>query len=263
MRICIRMNKQQLKENPALEGKLLSVEIEYFPTPGTDDISSTAPGGNEALITVVNDGTPSPNGTIKEIRLLTLTNEEGRMGDLLGIKIDGKVDKKCGLHVHVDARHLGKNGLRTAEQVYDILASAPVSRQFKKLVPRSRLRGNIYCKWRNNRLLRGHNARYSAFNFKSFKDDYGVSEHGTIEFRMQGGSTNKQKIEAWALLCQWTLNYVANPANPAITSFATFIKRMPAFLRTWCTMRRDHLHGDLELSGRLIQSLVESDGAEI
>jgi hypothetical protein len=240
------MNKQELKANPTLEGKLLSAEIEYFPTPGTDDISSIAPAGNEALLTVVNDSSV-PGG--KEIRLLTLTNEEGRMHDLLNIKIDGRVDRRCGLHIHVDARHLGKNGLRTAEEVYDILASAPVARQFKKLVPKSRLR-NTYCRWRNNRRS---SSRYSAFNFHSYR------EHGTIEFRMQGGSTNKQKIEAWALLCQWVLNYVADPRNPAITSFATFIKNMPRFLSTWCTMRRDHLHGDLELSSRLIQSLVDSD----
>jgi len=244
------MNKQQLKENPALEGKLLSVEIEYLPTPGTDDISSTAPAGNLDLITVVNDATPSPT-PIKEIRLLTLTNEEGRMHDLLNIKIDGRVNKQCGLHVHVDARHLGKNGLRTAEETYDILASAPVARQFKKLVSPSR-RKNKYCRWRNNR--RGGN-RYAAFNYHS------MSEHGTIEFRMHQGSTNKQKIEAWALLCQWTLNYVANPLNPAITSFATFVKNMPSFLRTWCLMRRDQIAGEIEISGRLMQSLVDIDEA--
>jgi hypothetical protein len=248
------MNKQELKSNPAHEGKLLSVEIEYLPNPGTDDISTTAPGGNEALITVVNDGTPNNTGTIKEIRLLTLTNEEGRMHDLLNIKIDGNVNKNCGLHVHVDARHLGKDGRRTAEEVYDILASAPVARQFKKLVSKSRLK-NYYCKWKNNRRDFGPRARYAAFNYKS------MSEHGTLEFRMHQGSTNKIRIESWALLCQWTLNYVADPANPPITSFATFVKNMPSFLRTFATMRRDQLAGDLELSPRIMQSLVDSDEA--
>jgi hypothetical protein len=254
------MNKTTLKNDATLIGKLIAVEIEYFPRPGTDDVSTTAPSDPNALVNVIGDGSLGYAG--KEICVLSLTSDEGRIDEILNLKIDGRVDKRCGLHVHVDARHLGRNGLLTVEQTYDRLTSTTHCKEnlnfcFKKLVPKSR-HGNKYCRWKSNRSF-GCDRR-SAFNFQAFR------EHGTIEFRMQGGSTNKEKIEMWALVCKFWLNYAADPANAMPTSWSTFIKTMPNPLRSWCVARRLSLHGtdgfELQLSRRMMRALVDGIGEE-
>jgi hypothetical protein len=245
------MNRTTLKSDASLIGKLIGVEIEYYPTSGAADVSSTAATSTEALVNVVTDGSLAGGG--KEIRVLSLVSPDGRIKDLLDLKIEGRVDKTCGVHVHVDARHLGQNGLLSAEETYDRLANNKVMNYvFKKLVPKSR-HSNRYCRWRSNR---GYGrTRYSAFNFLSFR------EHGTIEFRMQGGSTNRTKIETWALICAFVLNYVADSANEMPTSWSTFLKIMPEPLRTWCALRRASLHGtdgfEINLTHRIMEALVQ------
>jgi hypothetical protein len=167
------------------------------------------------------------------------------------LKIDGKVDKRCGLHVHVDARHLGTNGLLTVEQTYDrLVGSQRLNWCLKKLVPKSRVTGSTarFCRWRSNRSFGA--SKFSAINFQSFR------EHGTIEFRMQGGSTNKHKIESWALLCQFLLNYAANPNNAMPNNWTAFLQMLPPFLRSWCVFRKETLERGMEVSARLIQSLI-------
>ena len=266
------MNKTILKNNAALVGKLLAVEIEYIKTPGLEDVSNIVPGGSEALLSVVNDGTPNGGVPIKEIRLLTVVNEEGRLHDLLDLDIKGKPNKNCGLHVHVDARHLGTNGLLGAKETYDRLTNnetrggKTIRYCFKRLLPKSR-HGNKYCPWRNNRYgsayfrSNPHGNRYAAFNFDAF------GKHGTIEFRMGAGSTNKNKIEMWALLCQFILNYAANPLNEMPATWAQFLNILPETralpLRSWAKMRHEQVSGALgDNFSRVAASLVSGISEE-
>ena len=214
-------------------GKLLGVEIEYYP----DSRIASSP-----LKNVCGDGSLNAGG--QEVRKLTWASRSGRLDGLLALKLSGRVDKACGLHVHVDARHLGKNGLLSAEQTYDRVTECYAF--LKKLVPKSRL-SNRYCAWRNNRegaetFRRPANGlRYAAVNWQSF------CEHGTIEFRCQGGSLNVIKIETWALLCQWIVNYLAKPENTVPRSWAQFVALLPEPLRSWSILRKEKLYGNCPL----------------
>jgi hypothetical protein len=81
---------------------------------------------------------------------------------------------------------------------------------------------------------------------------------------MQGGSTNVKKIETWALICQFLLNYAAVPTNVMPKTFAEFTAILPEPLRSWCVIRRQALHGSRELkinlSRRVMEALAEMEG---
>jgi hypothetical protein len=213
-----------VKTAGTLLGKLIGVEIEYYPS--REDRIKT-----NQLTDVTGDGSLDCGGA--EIRRLTWASKTGRLEGLLALKIRGKINRKCGLHVHVDARHLGgESGLLNARDTYArLILLYPM---LKKLVPRSRLR-NSYCRWRDSV---EYCDRYCAINFQSF------GSHGTIEFRCQGGTVNLLKIESWALLCQFLVNFCANPANTVPTRWTQFLAILPEPLRSWCLLRKQKLYGD-------------------
>jgi hypothetical protein len=224
------MNKNTIKESNELIGKLIGVEIEHYPTGSCDRITMNNDRLDRGFVEIVGDGSLSYGG--REVRVLTWVSAEGRIEDILDLQLNGNVDKKCGLHVHVDARHLGSNGLLSARDTYFRLTQM-YRRIFKKLVPPSR-KNNQFCRWVNNITHCPRNGRrYAAINFEAF------GEHKTIEFRMQAGSLNVEKIENWALLCRFALNYVAKPENAVPTTWAQFLRILPASLRAYCIARRE------------------------
>ena len=234
-------------------GKLIGVEIEYYPA-GAEDVSRHYNQRNQRELVgeVVGDGSLAYGG--REINKLTWISQSGRLEGLLGLPIKGTVNKSCGLHIHIDARHLGKDGLLEAGATYDRLVT--FYNMLKHLVPKSRLNPHRsspgwYCKFRSNRHLRGHSARYAAINFLSYH------KHQTIEFRCQGGTTNKVKIETWALLCQFLVNYAANPANRFPSgrwSWNKFVAIIPEPLRSWVILRKEKLEG-VSFSPRVCEAL--------
>ena len=117
-----------------------------------------------------------------------------------------KVNKNCGLHVHIDARDLSKKQITKV-----FLNYAKWEKVFDALVPPSRRRdSNGFCKsieWILN---------YSTLN-EEFKKDYArsYSQHfdkyykvnlipyvtqGSIEFRQHSGTLNADKIINWVIL---------------------------------------------------------------
>ncbi len=220
-----------------LFGKLLGIEIEYYPTERT--VFQTK------LVENVGDGSLDDGG--REIRKVTWRSKAGRLAGLLALNLKGRVNKTCGLHVHVDARHLGQNGLLDAVDTYErLIRFYPY---LKSLCPRSR-RANRYCRWISNR--NGCN-RYAAINFESFE------KHGTIEFRCQGGSIDLVKIETWALLCQWLISYCSHDYNPIPVSWIRFTSILPEPLKTWCVLRKLDLygsHGTLALNQRSLSGVT-------
>lgn len=229
---------QRAKET--LVGELIGVEIEYYPKPGTRVYPRTN------LTRVVSDGSLNFGGY--EINKVTWQSASGRLEGLLNLKLDGKVDKTCGLHVHVDARHLGKNGLLTVEETYKKLVRL-ARRHLKRLCPASR-RNNRYCRFKSN--LDG-SSRYCAVNFMSY------AEHGTLEFRMQAGSTNLAKIEAWALLCQHVLNWCAKPENKVPSAWPKFIQSLPPRLQGWAILREAKLNSQAFGGDDLSASATQGD----
>lgn len=208
-----------------LRGKLLGVEIEYYPR-------YTYPEESK-LMKVKEDGSLSDGG--KELVRVTWANREGRLAGLLKLRLEGRVDKSCGLHVHVDVRHLPQFNATSERfsirETYDRLCK--FYKFLKKLVPKSRLQ-NRYCRWRNNRLSGG---RYCAINWCAYE------EHGTLEFRCQGGSINLVKIETWALLCQFLVDFASKTGQTIPKNWDAFLNILPEPFRSWCILRREQLYG--------------------
>ncbi len=206
-----------VKSAPQLKGKILGIEIEYYPTSGV-----SIPPKN----TLLHVGTDSSlaNGGI-ELRKVTWQNNQGRLAGLCNLKLRGRVDSTCGLHVHVDARHFG-----TPEWVYDRITEC--YQPLKMLVPKNRWTSN-YCKWVNNReesvcqwTETDASNRYAAVNW------YAYNEHGSFEFRCQCGILQPVKIESWALVCQWLTNWVADERNELPTKWPIFLSIMPLWMMT-------------------------------
>ena len=229
---------QKVKQMMPL-GTLLGVEIEHYPVTRTTLNS-------DSLGSYCHDASLDQGGI--ELRKLTWVGRNGRLNGVLSLKPlleNATVNARCGLHVHVDIRHLPVFSNETQFSVgetYDRLCSIyPI---LKKLVPPSRLKSR-YCKWYNNRYgsdsyhCNSYGSRYCALNYDS------VSEHGTIEWRMGSGSTNVLKIESWALLCQFLTRWASIQGNTMPRNWDQFIAILPQWLASWCVLRRERLYGDL------------------
>lgn len=222
---------QMAKESPALKGKLIGVEIEYYP--------KTMPVAS-GLRQVAYDGSLGSAG--KEVKVMCWASADGRIKSLVNLKLDGRVDKSCGLHVHIDVRHLNADEKMATYQ--RLLEFQPM---LKKLVPASRKR-NKFCKWMDNS---HRNCRYAAINYQA------IYSHGTIEFRCQGGSLNPVKIETWALLCRWLVAYAANPLNVMPRNWSQFVAILPEPFRSWCIMRKENLSGDIRVLNERTMSGID------
>lgn len=123
-----------------------------------------------------------------------------------------KVDRRCGFHVHVDARDLAVNQVANVVKAY-----VQYEESFDKLVPASR-RGNAnrFC-MSVRRAIGGENVaaafakvnacesiyqlrnllsrnRYHKLNLES------LVRHGTVEFRQHSGTVEHDKALAWVAL---------------------------------------------------------------
>lgn len=239
--------KDRARRIESLVGKLIGVEVEYYPY-SVSSLPNKLSGG---LGDVAYDGSLGNNG--REIRRMTWASKGKRLPAVLQLAPlleGGQVDKRCGLHVHIDARHLPKPGNGTpiycdAAETYDRLIM--LYPMLKKLVPPSRLR-NRYCKWVPNRP--GHpsaatiDTRYAAINWHSY------NEHGSIEFRMAAGSTNIVKIESWALLCQHLLNHCSLRGASVPATWKQFLAIMPKWMASWCAIRQLKLSSDVDITDR-------------
>jgi hypothetical protein len=185
---CETGHRAKPKDIPHLVGRLLGIEIEYYPSVAT----KAAP-----LTTVGTDGSLGSGGA--EIRRLTWQDETGHLAGLRAMTVVGRVSEKCGLHIHVDCRHMDPD---VVASTYDTIVNDyyPILKAF---VPPSRL-NNQYCRWASNRPEENGdaqlNSRYCACNWRAY------SEHETLEFRCQGGMIDLCAIEAWALICQWIVS---------------------------------------------------------
>lgn len=97
------------------------------------------------------------------------------------------VNKSCGLHVHLDARHLKAKQVKKIGQ--SLGHALPV---IKYLVDKSR-HNNNYCQMQVSGMGRRAD-RYCAVNMTAFE------KYKTIEIRLHGGSINPVKITHWVNL---------------------------------------------------------------
>lgn len=134
--------------------------------------------------------------------------------------LDCKVNKNCGLHVHLDARDLAP------EQVIKVVAGyARYEGLFDALQPESRrLDNNGYC--RSLRRMYQHRSKLGKFSLEDVRSEVfgndryrklnleSLSRHGTIEFRQHAGTINAEKIINWInLLMVFTEKVIETKAS--------------------------------------------------
>ena len=128
-----------------------------------------------------------------EIVILTRIYKPSNLEKLCALlkELGAKVNKSCGLHVHLDCRKYNEDQVRTLGRKFHHALGT-----MAKLVPKSR-RDNNYCKLEVGRI---DDERYKAVNLSAYK------EHKTIEIRLHSGTTDFIKIRNWALLMHLILN---------------------------------------------------------
>ncbi|MBG0515317.1 amidoligase family protein [Elizabethkingia meningoseptica] len=121
---------------------------------------------------------------------------------------NAKVNRTCGVHIHLDANDYSIENFKTLlkNQYF-------VEQQIDKIMPTSRrANSNRYCQgFRSeyqtsffqkidacqtiHQMTNLFRTRYFKLNIQSFQ------RHGTVEFRQHGGSTNYLKIKNWIFIC--------------------------------------------------------------
>jgi hypothetical protein len=102
--------------------------------------------------------------------------------------LEARVNASCGMHVHLDQRHLRLASGAPSAALQRRANSLQCAVQFlSTLVPKSRS-NNTYCK-----LTPGawHGGRYHAVNLEAF------GKYGTIEIRLHSATTDYTKITNW------------------------------------------------------------------
>lgn len=106
-------------------------------------------------------------------------------------RVNGKVNRSCGLHVHVDAADFSRREIARVHEMWSAWGPTLFS-----MISRSRRR-NRYCRYGISR-----EDRYVAINLVPF------ASRGTIEFRFHQGSLNSSNILAWVVFCAKLLDFV-------------------------------------------------------
>lgn len=118
-----------------------------------------------------------------------------------------RVNKSCGLHVHLDARSMSFAEVMARAKVMDKWLHAMM-----ELLPVSR-RDNSYCKWG----VAQHD-RYRAVNV------YSYSTHKTIEVRCGSATLDYNKVLAWLRLVELIR---AMPKGPKAASCIATLEQLP------------------------------------
>ena len=152
------------------------------------------------------------------------------------LSIGGKVDKSCGLHVHI-----GMDGLTGAQfmNVFDLYAANQT--HINSVVARSR-HSNRYCKPQNNSpqyergrydAIRRADAaneiregvrsldRFVAVNLTSY------AKYGTVEFRQHQGTLNGEKLTSWVKFILAIVEKGAAGHTDNAGSFDALLRELP------------------------------------
>lgn len=134
---------------------------------------------------------------------------------------NAKVDKTCGLHVHLDAADLSVQDWKNA-----ILTYAKYQDAIDGIMPKSR-RSNTYCEKFGTYLKQKFEAastldevvrvcgRYHVINTEAYL------RHSTIEFRQHSGTTEYAKISSWVQMLMAMLQYAKSMKKSADTKVLT------------------------------------------
>ena len=127
-------------------------------------------------------------GGIEFVALVKRSELEHRLYKLCDLIKGYRVDKKCGLHIHLDCRSKSLDEVKTIAKKLNTWLYA-----LREFVASSR-RDNDYCKFGIS-----ERNRYRAVNICSFE------KHKTIEIRLHSGTTDYTKIISWIRLLELLL----------------------------------------------------------
>jgi len=153
----------------------------------TTDASVCGPGGSCEVVSPVLNGDDGHEQIRKVCRALS---EAG-----------ARINRTCGLHVHIDARELGRESLANVARYYHHFESAIDT----VMAPSRRGNHNSYCGSLasydfngetddESVLYRARASRFTKLNLQAH------SRHGTIEFRHHAGTIEANKISNWVRL---------------------------------------------------------------
>jgi Putative amidoligase enzyme len=222
--------------------RYLGVEIECGMDGTTERRGDTAPLDRACRTWgagITDDGSVGVDAYIRSAEIVTAPARGEsfirQIDDVVGAirQCGGKVNRSCGLHVHVDARDLTLAHVLTLVRLYE-----RIERTMYSLVSRSR-RTNHFCGPWGDALIKGevsnpdapitvrerdldvntygdertarsvksqrskHGCRYHGFNVNA------LHCHGTVEFRLHQGTTDPRKIKMWAAVCTMLVEYAA------------------------------------------------------
>lgn len=187
-------------------------------------------------------------------------------------KDDGRVNKSCGLHVHIDARDFNFYDIRKLvflyakieDAIFSVIAPSrksstfcsPCGQKFVKdlennIVPKDNektILKNVYGYEERISSLRTNkynSARYSALNLHSWV------YRGTIECRAHQGTVNAEKIKNWGMLWGAIIDYAANNTEKDIKrlkgdSLSILLSICPNdTVRAWVVARHNHFKNNV------------------
>jgi hypothetical protein len=127
-------------------------------------------------------------------------------------EVGAKVNKTCGLHVHLDIRGMASSDLE--DKFAKLVSVQPI---LYSMQPKSR-QENSYCRRTKNRYISRGSSRYQGINAQS------IWKYNTIEVRLHAGTTDFRKIANWVdLLCGVTYGESVTPKR-SISSVRSFFR---------------------------------------
>ena len=218
---------------PATNERHVSVEIECFGPLSSRELGvEIVNAGVGKYVHVKGDGSIHPNNSEHHPYELVVTAPASQIESVVS-KVsevlnenDCRVNKTCGLHVHLDARY------DNANRMFSNLVSAQSI--LYKMQPLSR-RDNTYCKPTPSKSLRTASrgsGRYFGINPQSF------GRHRTIEIRLHSGTIDAGKINNFIKILQ-LIAYNSEEIKRGATSVKGFVKqhKIPAALQSYIESR--------------------------
>lgn len=209
------------EKKPQTKDNYIGVEIEFFCDLNAEDLSfklyEHGLGKNVYLRT---DGSIKAEGQMypHELNILAKEKEVKEVVALVSkvlLAANAKVNKTCGLHVHIDMRNrdhvIAFHNLVSAQNI--LFAMNPFSRQ-----------SGSYCRRQDTKVFKdaagngNRDMRYFGINAAAH------AKHNTIEIRMHSGTVQASKINKWVDLL---LLIIAkkDPVKKATSTLRAFIKQ--------------------------------------
>ncbi len=232
-------------KKPLTSESHVGIEIEFYCQKSKDEIAMKLLPLVE-YATLKDDGSISRPDSSYTTHELTLCIPESKKSQVLKQacdilkEIEAKVNKSCGLHVHLDMRQ------RNKELVYANLVTT--QNLLYKINPASRS-GNRYCKRTRQKVM--HLALYRGDRYKGINAQ-AWRKFNTIEVRIHSGTVDYTKINNWCDILLSIVNeteynkLVLTRAPSTIKSFVKTFK-LPNHLTEYMVIRERQFKQDREL----------------